>query len=210
MSNELIEFWRRCDLTRAMLYHPEDEPHLRHRFGDSFDVNPRNLDEFLQSERFGKFDDSRFHLSLVPVPYQGNLEQADIFILLLNPGFEYADYWAESRSLEFRQRLRINLLQEFEGIDFPFVCLDPEFCWHPGFRWWERKLRDVITRIAEKKFYTSKTRYLDALRSLSQRLAAIELIPYHSQSFRAHSLLRTLPSVAVARPYVRKTAKRRD
>jgi hypothetical protein len=74
----------------------------------------------------------------------------------------------------FPRRLIRNLRQELDGMEFPFVFLDPEFGWHPGFRWLEEELRDVATIIAKRKY---NGRYLDALRELSRRVAAIELVP---------------------------------
>ena len=68
--------------------------------------------------------------------------------------------------------------------------------------YWERKLRDVIRQIARAKFHN---RYLDALRDVSCRLAHVELVPYHSSSFSAHSIIDDLPSVHAARHFVRET-----
>lgn len=42
------------------------------------------------------------------------------------------------------------------------------------------------------------------MRSLSQRLAVIELIPYHSGSFKAYKIIEKLPSAQAARDYVQK------
>lgn len=81
------------------------------------------------------------------MPYVGDLHRADIFLLHLSPGFHFTDYYAEWEVPTFRRRLIRNLRQELDGLEFPFVFLDPEFCWHPGFRWWEEKLRDVATTI---------------------------------------------------------------
>lgn len=164
-------------------------------------ARPQNLNflRFIASERFGAFDDHQFHLSLLPVPYAGDLANADIFVLLLNPGLSFTDYYGEWQVPEFRKRLKANLHQDFRGVEFPFFYLDPKFCWHSGFGWWERKLRDVATIIARTKY---KNRYLDALRDLSRRIAAIELVPYHSRSFRDHRLLDQLPSASQARGHV--------
>jgi hypothetical protein len=104
--------------------------------------------------------------------------------------------------LPFRKRLEDNLQQSFKGVEFPFLWLDPQFCFHSGFVWWEKKLRDVTTAIAERKF---KGRYLDALRYLSGKLACLELVPYHSSSFRAHALIKQLPSVKIAQKFVRES-----
>ena len=67
-----------------------------------------------------------FDLSLLPVPYGGDLQVAEIFVLLLNPGFAFADYYAETRVPEYRHRLERTLAQDFDGTDFPFLWLDPE------------------------------------------------------------------------------------
>lgn len=202
MPGELIDFWRRCELASAPFAHPEDLPILRQKDGRFIDAEPVSFDSFIAGPRFGDFDDHRLHLSLLPVPYGGNLSRAEIVILLLNPGFSYTDYWAETNMPAFRQRRKDTLRQSFKGIEFPFLGLDPQFCWHSGFEWWEKKLRAVITDIADKEF---KGRYFEALRDFSQKVACVELIPYHSSSFRAHALTDQLPSAKMVRKFVRET-----
>ncbi len=156
-----------------------------------------NLREFLKDPEFGN---QRLHLKLLPQPYAGNLRKAEIFVLMLNPGLTYSDYWGESHIETFRNRLRDNLRQSLDGVRFPFIWLDPEFCWHGGFVWWERKLREIINAIASEQFHG---RYLDAMRDLSKRIASLELFPYHSFSFGGHNLIEALPSVGVMREFVR-------
>jgi hypothetical protein len=48
----------------------------------------------------------------------------------------------------------------------------------------------------------NKVSYQNAMSILSKKLACLELIPYHSKSFGAGSLLNKLPSVKVMRSYV--------
>jgi hypothetical protein len=129
----------------------------------------------------------------------GDLQRADIFLLLLNPGFNVADYCAEWNVPDFRQRMERNLYQRLEGAKFPFLFLDPELCWHPGYRWWERKLRDVPVVLARERY---GGRYREALRELSTRIAAIELVPYHSAAFHGHRLIHRLASTIQARRHV--------
>ena len=45
-------------------------------------------------------------------------------------------------------------------------------------------------------------RYREALRELSSRIAAVELVPYHSAAFRGHRLIHQLASTIQARRYV--------
>jgi hypothetical protein len=200
MTNELVDFWRSCEWVSAPYVHPNDLPILQNADGRHTNFDDLNFSTFLANLRFDHYQDRRLHLSLLPQPYCGDLSRADIFILLLNPGFSYTDYYGESRVPTFRQRLMTTLKQEFGDTEFPFIWLDPEFCWHGGFVWWETKLRDVLSIIAERKFDGS---YIDAVRDLSKRLASIELVPYHSRSFGAHSLLTQLPSVETSRLFAR-------
>jgi hypothetical protein len=198
MPSDLVQFWQRCDLSHGPFAHPDDWPVPRSGAGRHIDEETRGVAEFLSGPRFGDFSNTRFHLSLLPIPYGGDLSTAEIVVLLLNPGFSFTDYYAETCVPEFRRCLERNLRQDFSGVEFPFLWLDPEYCWHSGFVWWERKLRQVITVIAEQKF---RGRYYDALRDVSRRLAHVELIPYHSQSFKAHRLIKALPSVNAAKRF---------
>jgi hypothetical protein len=201
MPTELIEFWRQCDLAGPIFPHPKDRGVLLESANRRHvQAEPTDFKGFLQSEHFGNSEDIRLHLSLLPIPYCGNLDTADIVVLLLNPGLTVIDFYAETRVPAFRDRLKRSLAQDFEGTEFPFLWLDPEFCWHGGFRWWEQKLRAVIATIAEERF---RGRYLDALRDLSRRLALIELVPYHSQSFGSARIFDQLPSVEAVRTYAR-------
>lgn len=146
-------------------------------------------------------DDDRLHLSLLPVPYAGDLERTDFIILLLNPGFSYTDYWGETHVPEFRKRLLSNLNQEFDKTEYGFLYLDPRFCWHSGFVWWERKFRELLQEIARLKF---RGNYRDALKEFSHRIASIELVPYHSSAFHEHRIIDSLPSVARVRAFAQR------
>lgn len=200
MLEELIGFWQTCNFTVPPFAHPEDLELIRTKGRGLIEDDPTGFEAFIASARFGNQADDNLHPSLLPVPYAGDLRNASTVILMLNPGFEYSDYWAEYKSPEFRERLIRSLAQDFAGTEFPFVYLDPAFCWHSGFMWWEKKLRDVIRAIAHAIY---GDRYLPALRDLSRTLACIELVPYHSTSFNDHKLLDHLPSVQRARAAVR-------
>ena len=197
--SEIIEFWQRYDLKKPPYIHPDDATILEERWNGYVDSKPcLKFAQFLKSSRFGDFTDTRLHLSLIPVPYGGDLKHAEIVILLLNPGFSYTDYYAETEVPEFRKQLIKNLYQDFKGLEFPFIWLNPAFCWHSGFNWWEKKLRGVLRVIADEKF---KGDYLKALQHLAQRIAHLELVPYHSPSFSGHGLIAKLESARTAKAY---------
>ena len=197
---EIIEFWRAMPLGKPPFIHPDDLPAMRNHAAKLLTEPALNFSQFLVSRRFGDLSDHRFHFSLLPIPYLGDLNRADIFILQLNPGFNLINYYAEWNVPAFRRRVEGSLRQELDGVEFPFYSLDPELCWYSGFRWWEGKLRDIASIIANRKY---KGRYLNALRELSQRIAVIELVPYHSIAFKGHLLVRVLPSTAQAKDLAR-------
>jgi hypothetical protein len=200
---ELLDFWVRCELLDSPYVHPEDLPILRQDEAGNSTVMPGDFRSFVHSPLFGYFGDTRFHLSLIPQPFGGRLHTADIIIFLLNPGFSYQDYYGEYQVPGFRERLIRVVKRNSDDAEFPFIWLDPEICWHGGFIWWERRLREVIAVIAKKEF---GGRYLDALRSLSRRLAHVELVPYHSPSFKAHWLIEKLPSAQAAKAFAKRAA----
>jgi hypothetical protein len=37
-----------------------------------------------------------------------------------------------------------NIQQDFSGVDFPFLWLDPNLSWHAGFQWWEKNFELLL------------------------------------------------------------------
>src|SRR5689334_14220971 len=196
----LQNYWAKYLRTKsgAPYVHPDDDTYLS---SIGYWENRSHLREgltfekYVQSRRFEELRSSDFHFSLQPMPHAGDLSKAVVFILLLNPGFARNDYYAEYRDADYRRRLDQNIAQDFAGIDFPFFYLDPTFCWTTGFQWWEGKLRGIIETLAERHF---KSSYRKALEFTSQRVASIELIPYHSKKFGYWRMLGKMPSAVMA------------
>lgn len=210
MTTELVEFWREFSGRESDNLHPRDRifefengrKSKGTKFADSELLHHGATDfrEYVSGSDFGREEDYRFHVNLLPSPYTGNLETADIFVLLLNPGLNHGDYLAETESnFDLRPELMKTIHQEFTGEEeFPFIWLNPKFCWHPGFIWWEAKLRKVANRISEK----NECSYSCALSRLSKRLASIELIPYHSARYKCNLPLHELPSAKCAQEHL--------
>ncbi len=195
--NDLVKFWRDCDLERPPYIHPLDKAAVGARFNKLFDEQVKTPTEFVAGPRFGNFKDNRFHLSLLPVPFMGCLDRAEIFILLLNPGFGFGSY-EEDADPEKAEMLRRSVRQELDGVEFPFVSLNPQFSWTAGFRWWEGKLRSVIRAHAAER----QSNYLASLQAFASRLACIELVAYRSAQFGGGSIAQKLPSCRAARQFV--------
>lgn len=143
--------------------------------------------------------DTRLHLGLLPIPFVGDLRRASVYVLLLNPGLGPHDYFGEHEVPRYREALLRNLHQQVSGGEFPFLFLNPEFSWHGGFQWWHGKLTGIIDSLSKKRGLS----FAEARQWLAGKIACIELLPYHSASFRnTDRWLQRLPSAQVARDFV--------
>lgn len=189
----LARFWK--------AFEPVDAPHVHEADRQLVLREPyrtyTTVEAYIASDDFGE-PGPELQLGVLPAPFAGDLDQADIFILLLNPGFDTVDLY--DRDSAFRDAYARTLRQDLAGEAFPFVYLNPAYCWTGAYRWWERKLRDTVQHLAERR----QVSYLSALKLLSQHLAAIELVPYHSVSGPSHKL-QHLPSANTARDFVHNT-----
>lgn len=170
---ELINLWNDFDFDKKPYIHAKDSILLGNVFNNSKDFN-----DYIENPNFG-FEDNKFHLNLLPVPYVGNILKAQIYILMLNPGFGILDYYAESCSETYRNLLIKNLKQTLQDDKFPFIFLNPELLWHGGGQYWEKKLKNIIVTVAKSLALS----YVDSLSFISKRIAVLELVPYHSKSF---------------------------
>lgn len=193
MISDLIARWGACPLDAPPYILPGDEAVLapEHRVHHSFT-------DFIGSSAFGA-NDTRLHLGLLPIPFVGDLLQATIYILLLNPGLSPDDYYGESHSPEYRKALVCNLRQESGGTAYPFFFLDPRFSWHAGFAYWHRRVGGIASELARQRSVSHQA----ALSELARSICALELLPYHSASFGTPAaLLNQLASVRLVQQFV--------
>lgn len=152
---------------------------------------------FAQCPSFGS-PDSRVHLGLLPTPFAGALDAASVVVLMLNPGLNPVDYFAEYRVPAFREAVLSNLRQPQNHASHPNLFLNPEFSWHSGFAYWHGKFRELIAKHAA----AHSCSLAESLRVFSQSVAFLELYPYHSESFRLpHSVTSQLRSAKLAHSY---------
>lgn len=198
MVNALVEFWLAFTPSEPPHIHPADAEFLEQSGRTVTQVEARDFGSFVRSSDFGKWD-GRFHLSLLPAPYLGDLDRADIFLLLINPGVALQSYLeqADHRYLELWEK---TLRQRLDGTAFPNYAVDPANSWCGAYQWWEKKFRRIACELVQSK---SQPSYISALREISRRVAAIELNPYHSISRPNLNSLGQLPSTIAARQFVR-------
>ncbi len=173
--SDLVEFWRKleCAEKPAGFLHPLDRKHVI----DKGAIHPQSPTEFFRDHLRTKGPDRRIIASLIPKPFIGSLERSRVVIVLANPGFEPGDL-SETGHGGFQDALWQNLRQTIPPGKFPFFFLNPEFAWHPGFRWWNRVLGKLI-----KDFAPRHGSELGALSFLADRIVCIESFPYHSAEF---------------------------
>ena len=191
--HELLSAWKDFQPHQAPYILPGDESlldetKLYRRF--------KGWDGFIADPEFGTPGNSQLHLDLLPIPFIGNMKTASIFLLMLNPGFGPHDYFGEYRVPDYRSALLDNLKQARGN---SFLSLDPQFSWHRGFDYWHAKLKDVISDFAHQKGLP----YGRARKFFQSRIAALELVPYHSVKFSVPTgVSNSLRSVRLARAFV--------
>ncbi len=193
----MFEFWRRFAFDGPPFVHPDDRDHLRRQLERA--TLFRDYESFIHSSEFGPPERNTLEFSLYPNPYAGDLISAEIVVLMLNPGLEIGDFAVELTSTPFREAAHDSIVQDLANRQFKFLYLDPALAMHPGFRWWEQRLRPIVNRISHETALS----YGGALRLLAAKLASIELVPYHSAGLSINGGLSKLPSLQHACELVR-------
>lgn len=194
----LITEWRDLPLDKPPYVFPKDtEVIFQPR--DKWAVPFQNFTELIQRQPPPDWEDSKFHLGLLPVPFAGDVQKASIFILTLNPGLEPLDYIAEERAPDLREAKRRNLRQEKLDVEFPLFVLNPLLTGNGWFRYWEGRLRKVLSAVAERK----QISYREVLSLAARVVCVLELVPYYSFRRPSNTLVRKLASTELVRDFVK-------
>jgi hypothetical protein len=176
-----LSYWSRFTPTAYPFVHPEDT-------GSSFLAD--------------------FELSMLPIPFVGDLREAEAIILMLNPGLK-ADDAAWEQKPAFRSALERNLTQIFPSESHPNFYLDPAFNQHPGAGYWSKSRRLSGKRDLQKLFSVVQALSLRdnvsvaaAQAHVSRKVAIVQLAPYHSANLKRRGALCALPSSRHARAFV--------
>ena len=196
MESELVRAWRKQKWSKRPYIFRGDHDTLSqstHCFSSY-----RN---FITHRDFPEQHKSLFHVGLIPVPFQGSLERADVFICLINPGFDLIDYYTEDLP-SFRKVVLRNLKQKLSSETYPFFSLDPKWRWTGTGKWWNGLFGNIVREIAKKKSIS----YNDAAKLVSKRIAALEIVPYHSlNAAKVTTVSKKLESSKLIRDYLKRT-----
>jgi hypothetical protein len=172
-GHSFLAAWREYRPAGLPYILPGDEVLLEPKARDRWTSTFGSWEEYSTQKDFGSSDGGRLHLGLIPMPFVGDLLEARAYVLLLNPGLDPLDYYAESSSPDYRAALLANLAQ---SPDRGMLFLDPAFAFHSGYRYWHGRLTRVIQAVAKQLGQA----YGEARRLVQRRFCAIELYPYHS------------------------------
>jgi hypothetical protein len=180
-ADELIAFWRQCPSDKANYpyLHPQDEPGLPGKLTCKYS----SYDDFSCNEYFEKKKRHILHIGLLPIPYIGDIQNASVYVLMLNPGLSPGDYFLENGVEQYRNALVNNLYQTHGNTDYPFLFLDPKYGWHPGAEYWSRRFGAIVGKKG-----TDVRNYQAIMKILARRVAVLQLVPYHSRAFGNYPL----------------------
>ncbi len=193
MKHPLIGAWTEFEAADAPFVLPGDEALLKDKERPGFVVY-RSLAEYASSAAFGSANDRRLHLGLRPIPFAGPVDDARVYLLMLNPGLSPGDYFAEWHHSSYAAAAAQNL----KGAR-PFLFLDPEFAWHPGFAYWHGKLAAVIRALST----STGLGHAEVLRRVARKICLLQLLPYHSPTFGvSRQVLQRLWSCQLVKDFV--------
>jgi hypothetical protein len=132
--------------------------------------------------------DHKIITNILPEPFLGNIADAKVVLLNLNPGFDEKDlFWHKQQ--EFVSENRKDLLHES---DPPFYLLNTKFRDSGGFIWWRAHLKQFISQFG--------------LDSIARSFICIEYFPYHSKHYKQ---MPVIPSQMYSFYLVREAMKRK-
>jgi hypothetical protein len=132
-----------------------------------------------------RFSDSnplyKIQTDLYPEPHMGNLKDARVVLLGLNPGLTLLDNNEDEFSCEelewykenpkVRSILESNLRCELN--DYPYYYLNSNLCkCSPGHKWLEARIKELRSEVKLSN------------KDLSQKIACIQFFPYHTAKYK--------------------------
>jgi len=128
-------------------------------------------------------NDYELKLNVMPGPYTGDLLNARVYLLALNPGYDENDVLFTNN---YKNKIIDNLLHIFD--DYPFMILNPQYKESAGAKWWLNKLSHLINNFG--------------LENVANKVCNIEYFPYHSKKYKHLNL--KLPSQEYSFSFVKK------
>ena len=116
-----------------------------------------------------------YHLEMLPDPYLGSPETAEVYLLSLNAGFEEGNKLMENQYYLEEKKLSLTFENRYK-----FLALDPKlndtggYKWG-GYKWWYPRLREILELFNKEGFSDEQ---------VSSMFMCIEFFPYASEKFK--------------------------
>ena len=205
---QLVDAWRQIAFDTRPYVLPEDQEFLKR------EKLPIQTDHMGVSIHSGTdVGTTTLHLELRPIPFMGDLTNASIYLLMINPGYrdprspsEVSEFDVEKQRQDWREARASNLNQD-SLMKYPFLCLDPRFEALPGYKYWYNRLRWLIDAIEHKGASRD-----EALARTANLFCVLELVPYFTRRTPSRLLSANrdrLPSTNLMLDFVRQRLRDR-
>lgn len=114
----------------------------------------------------------QIRLEVLPVPFLGSLESANVVLLNLNPGIVEQDFEIFRNDKGYVEQNRRTLT--FRS-DPSFFYLGERFSYTEGYKWWSKRLRKLIEVCGHE--------------TVAAKTMCIQYFPYHSKEYKATTAL---------------------
>jgi hypothetical protein len=116
---------------------------------------------------------SSYHLEMLPDPYLGSPETAEVYLLNLNAGFEERNREQLMKDRYYREQKRMSLTFKNR---YKFLALDPKLKDKGGgYEWWYPRLKGILELFNKEGFSDEQ---------VSSVFMCIEFFPYASETFK--------------------------
>lgn len=194
-SEELIAMWKAAvKAERGPYIAEQDQKGAPLLFSDSIRESADTWHQHRSYFAMRKEHQAKFHLNLIPEPYAGDIRRAPVVILMKNPGFDDHVYW-EHEQEDYRKAMFANIRQDFSDGRPPFFSLRPEFSHMGNFRYFGRRLADLIEQFAEENHVSTQV----ALDVVARTICVVQMTGYTSKAPPSCDLLH---SATVVRRWV--------
>ena len=201
---ELKGFWSKYEPYKL---HPEDEKDLSSIKDElclhlSIGEMREKYGEDLKSEQtkinFNKVESNNKKLltNLIPVPFAGDIFNAKLYILTLNPGFTPGVYIDEHEDTKYIELAKQNLRLELKT----FKSLHEDAKNTDGYKYWSKKIQNIVETVSA----LSNIEYDESFKITINSLAVIESAAYHSATFAQdyEKILHSMPSSQLVKKFV--------
>ena len=139
-----------------------------------FQNNPKQDYLILEADKLvvDKFNETanekfRIHTEIMPAPFMGNVLEAQVLLLLLNPGYDEEEERKNYYNL-YRHYWENEIQHKHSIPDLPLFCLEDSYINFSDY--WQKRLNHLIKATSKEK--------------VAKNVAIVQYFPYHSKKFK--------------------------